>query len=297
MVTALLGVWVLIETHWSPSRPGGRSVWAAGKLGGFALAPPIPVDLSRSSAPQNPSAKDSKRTVDTQTRHALKQDKLARAAKSSASWVGEHRTGVLRWVIGAGVIVVLGVAALAWWNVRTSAADLALGQAIDLYNAPLAEPGEPPEKGTYTTAEARATEANREFVAVAHNFQWLPEAAKAEYFAGVTYAELGENAQAETELKAAAGASSRNLANLARYALAGVYHQTNRDSQAIDLYNQLIAKPSETVSASVAQLALADLYVAEGKQNQARALWGKIKDANQDTAAATIAQQKLTARQ
>jgi TolA-binding protein len=235
--------------------------------------------------------------VDTQTRHALKQDKFARAAKSSASWVEEHRSGVLRWVISLGVVVVLGVAALVWWNVRTTAADLALGQAIDLYSAPLAEPGEPPEKNVYTTAEARATEANREFVAVAQNFRWLPEATKARYFAGVSYAELGKNGQAETELKAAAGSSNRNLANLARYALAGVDHQTNRDSQAIDLYNGLIAQPSETVPASEAQLALADLYVAEGKQDLARAVWAKIKDANKDSAAATIAQQKLTARQ
>ncbi len=235
--------------------------------------------------------------MDTQTRHALKQDKFARAAKTGATWVEEHRSGVLRWAITLSVVVILGVAALVWWNVRTAAADLALGQAIDLYSAPLAEPGEPPEKNVYTTAEARAKEANREFVAVAQNFRWLPEGTKARYFAGVTYAELGQNAQAETELKAAAGSSNRKLANLARYALAGVYHQTNRDSQAIDLYNDLIAKPSETVPASESQLALADLYVAEGKQDQARAIWAKIKDLDKDSAASTIAQQKLAARQ
>jgi tetratricopeptide (TPR) repeat protein len=234
--------------------------------------------------------------VDTQTRHALKGDKFAKAAVSSASWVGEHRSGVLRWVISVAVVVVLAVAALVWWNVRTAAADLALGQAIDLYNTPLAQPGEPPEKNVYTTAQARATEANREFVAVAHDFRWLPEAAKAHYFAGVADIELGQNDAAETELKTASDAGSRNLANLARYALAGLYHQTNRDNQAIDLYNALIAKPSETVSASMAQLALADLYVAEGKQDQARALWGKIRDLDKDSAAATIAQQKLAAR-
>jgi predicted negative regulator of RcsB-dependent stress response len=235
--------------------------------------------------------------VDTQTRHALKQDKLARAAKSSASWVGEHRSGVLNWVIGIGAFLALGAAALVWWNVRTSAADLALGHAIDLFNTPLAQPGEPAEKDVYTTTQARDTEANREFVAVAHDFRWLPEATKARYFAGVTYQELGQDGPAETELKAAAGSSSRNVANLAKYALAGLYHQTNRDSQAIDLYNEIAAKPSETMAASVAQLALADLYVAEGKPDLARVLWAKISAADKTSAAATIAQQKLTARQ
>jgi predicted negative regulator of RcsB-dependent stress response len=168
---------------------------------------------------------------------------------------------------------------------------------MDVYNTPLAQPGEPPQPGVYTTAADRAKEANRQFVAVAHDYSWLPEASKARYFAGVTDEELGQNSQAETELKAAAGASDRNLSNLAKLALAGLYRQTGRDSQAIDLYNALAAKPSETVSSSVAQLDLADLYAAEGKQEQARMLWAKVKDADKDGAAGSIASQKLSAKQ
>jgi predicted negative regulator of RcsB-dependent stress response len=124
----------------------------------------------------------------------------------------------------------------------------------------------------------------------------MPEGTEARYFAGVTYVELGQNGNAETELKAAAGSWNRNLANLAKLALAGLYHQTNRDSEAIDLYNQLAAKPSATVSAGVAQLDLADLYAAEGKQDLARAVWAKVRDADKDGAAGTIAAQKLGAK-
>ena len=64
----------------------------------------------------------------------------------------------------------------------------------------------------YTTSAARAKEANREFVAIAHDYSWLPEGAKAQYFAGVTYEELGQNSNAETDLKAAAGSWDRNVA-------------------------------------------------------------------------------------
>ena len=128
-------------------------------------------------------------------------------------------------------------------------------------------------------------------------YGWLSEGAKAHYFAGVTYEELGQNGPAETELKAAAGSWDRNLSNLAKLALAGLYHQTNRDSQAIDLYNALAAKPSETVPAAVAQLDLADLYAATGKQDQAKALWAKVKDADKDGAAGSIAAQKLAGKQ
>lgn len=168
---------------------------------------------------------------------------------------------------------------------------------MDLYNAPLAQPGEPAETGVYTSAQARSTEANREFVAVAHDFSLFPDAAKAHYFAGITYEDLGQNGPAETELKAAADSWNRDLSNLAKLALAGLYRQTSRDSQAIDLYQALAAKPSVTVSTSVAQLDLADLYASEGKQEEARALWAKIKDADKDGAAGSIASQKLTAKQ
>jgi predicted negative regulator of RcsB-dependent stress response len=94
-------------------------------------------------------------------------------------------------------------------------------------------------------------------------------------------------------LKAAAGAWDRNLSNLAKLALAGLYQQTNRDQQAIDLYNGLASKPSDTVSMAVAQLDLADLYAAKGNQDEARKLWAKVKDADKDGNAGAIAAQKL----
>jgi predicted negative regulator of RcsB-dependent stress response len=79
--------------------------------------------------------------------------------------------------------------------------------------------------------------------------------------------------------------------------LAGLYHQTNRDSEAIALYTALTAKPSETVSAAVAQLDLADLYAATGNQAKARELWAKVQDADKEGAAGSIAAQKLGPKQ
>jgi predicted negative regulator of RcsB-dependent stress response len=235
--------------------------------------------------------------VDTQTRHALKKDKFAQAAASSASWISGHRSGVVRWAIAAVLVVVLVAGGLIYWNMRSSAADAALGKAVDLYDTPLAQAGAPPEAGVYSASVDRAKEANREFVAIAGNFGWFPAGVKARYFAGVTYQELGQNGPAETELKAASGSWDRNLSNLATVALAGLYHQTGRDSQAIDLYNEIASKPSSTVSTAVAQLDLAELYVAEGKQDQARNLWAKVKDADKDGAAGQIAAQKLGGNQ
>lgn len=235
--------------------------------------------------------------MDTQTRHALKKDKFAQATASSVSWLSGHRAGVLRWTISAAVVLVLGIGALIFWSVQSSAANAALGTALDVYSAPLAEPGAPAQAGIYSTASERAKAANQQFVAVAKQHGWLSAGAKAHYFAGVTYEDLGQNDQAEAELKIAANSWNHNLSSLAQLALAGLYHQMGKDAQAIDLYNALAAKPSDTVSAGVAQLNLADLYAATGKMDQARALWAKVKDADKDGAAGSIAAQKLAAGQ
>ncbi|MGO9437832.1 MAG: tetratricopeptide repeat protein [Terracidiphilus sp.] len=232
--------------------------------------------------------------MDTQTRHALKGDKFAQATQTSVTWLSGHRSGVVRAAIAVAVVVILLAGGWIFWDLRSSAAEAALGAAMDTYSSPLATPGAPPEKGIYATAAERAKAANQQFQSVADQFGWLPEGTKARYFAGVTDAELGRTGPAETELKAAANSWDLNLANLAKLALAGLYHQTNRDAQAIDLYNAIAKKPSVTVSAGVAQLNLADLYAASGKRDMARVLWAKVKDQDKDGAAGTIAAQKLT---
>ena len=234
--------------------------------------------------------------MDTQTRHALKKDKFAQATASSVSWVSGHRSGVLRWAVSILVVVLLVVGALVFWNVRSTAANVALGAAMDTYGSPLAPPGSPAENGVYATASDRSKAANAQFAAIAQQYGWLPEGAKAHYFTGITYEELGQNSSAEAELKTASNSWDHNLANLAKLALAGLYHQTSRDSQAIDLYNGLAAKPSDSVPASMAQLDLADLYAATGKQEQARTIWAKVKDADKDGDAAKIAAQKLAGK-
>ncbi len=203
----------------------------------------------------------------------------------------------MRWVIGGGAVVLLGIAALIFWSMRSTAADTALGAAMDTYNAMLAQPGLPAGNGVYATATDRLKAANKQFADVAQKYGGMSQGKKALYLQGITDAELGQNTSAESELKTAADSWDRNVSSLAKLALAGLYHQTGRDAQAIDLYNGLIAKPSETVTTAVAQLDLADLYAAQGKQDQARALWARVKDGDKEGAAGAIASQRLGAKQ
>ncbi len=229
--------------------------------------------------------------MDTQTRHALKQDKFVQATTSGLSWIELHRSQVIRTSIIAVVILAAIIGSAAFFEHRTAQASLALGQALEIYNTPLRQPGEP-EDGSFSTAADRAKAANRQFVDVANRYGSLEPGQVALYFAGLTDIDLGKTADAEGSLKQVAGSYHKDLASLAKVALANLYVQANKTQQAIDLYKQLIAKPTDTVPASAAQLQLAALYEKTDPQ-QAKQIYAVLKDKDKATAAGQIAAQKL----
>jgi hypothetical protein len=230
--------------------------------------------------------------VDTQTRHALKQDRLVDATRTSVDWFQENRSTVVRAGIAAVVCLAILVAALVVYSNRSAAADLAFGEAMDTYSAPLAQPGQPatPGEKTFATAAQRATLANQQFANLANHYGFFEAGKTARYFAGLTAIDLGQTGAAESYLTKVADGHDAPLASLGRLALANLYQQTNRSSQAVVLYNQLIAKPTNTVPADAARLQLAALYE---KTNPAEAnkIYAQLKGSK--TAAGQIATQKL----
>lgn len=206
--------------------------------------------------------------------------------------VREHRAKVIQAAVAAVVLLAMVIAGLVVYNQRSTAADLAFGQAMDTYNAPLATAGQPPAPGekTFATASARATAANQQFVQVASQYGLLLPGKTASYFAGLTAIDMGQPGAAETYLKKVADGSDSPLGSLAKLALANLYQQLNRNSEAVVLYNQLIAKPTSTVPADAARLQLASLYE---KTNPAEAnkIYAQLKSSK--SAAGQIAAQKL----
>jgi len=143
------------------------------------------------------------------------------------------------------------------------------------------------------TSAERAKAANALFLRVADKYGMTPDGGNARYFAGLTYEEAGENQQAEETLKKVAGSWNSNLAALAKFALAQLYHNTGRDPQAIELYTQLSAKPTTAVPYGLVQLTLAELYNAEGKTEDAKKIYASLKDKDAKGPAGEIAAQKL----
>jgi tetratricopeptide (TPR) repeat protein len=233
--------------------------------------------------------------LDTQTRHALKQDRFVGATASGIGWLQLHRSNAIKAAIAIVIIAALAVTGGIVYHSRSTHAQIAFGQAMDIYTSQLRQPGQPPTPGeaTYATAADRARAANPLFVEVANRNGWFKVGANAQYFAGLSYLDLGQTAPAEAALQKAAGSHDKALAALAKMALAGLYRQTGRDGQAVDLYQQIIKNPTMTVPASAAKLQLAQLYEATNPA-QAKKLYAEIKDQDKNTAAGQIAAQKLS---
>jgi tetratricopeptide (TPR) repeat protein len=232
--------------------------------------------------------------VDTQTRHALKQDRFATATASGLDWLQENRRNTIIGVVAVVILAALIITSAIVYRSRSSRAQDLFGQAMDIYSTPLAVPGQPAEPGltTYPTATARAKAANPLFVEAADKYNWLKAGHNAAYFAGLTYMDMGQTADAEKELQKASDSHDSGLAALAKMALAGLDRQTGRNSEAVDLYRQMIKKPTVTVPAAEAKLQLAGLYEVTNPA-EAKKLYAEIKDQNKTTVAGQIATKKL----
>jgi tetratricopeptide (TPR) repeat protein len=197
------------------------------------------------------------------------------------------------WILLA--VVVAAIAGGLVYNMRSDAAAAAFGAAMQVYQSPLTQPGEPvpPGKTAYATSAERAKAANALFLAIADKYGMTPSGANARYFAGLTYSDAGETQQAEDALKRVAGGWNKNLAALAKFSLAQLYRNSGRDPQAIDLYNQLSAKPTTTVPYGIAQLQLAELYQSEGNAKQAKDIYAALKDKDAKGPAGAIAAEKM----
>jgi tetratricopeptide (TPR) repeat protein len=233
--------------------------------------------------------------VDQQTRHQLKNDQFVEATKSGMEWASANRKSVTTTAaILLGVIVLL-VGGGAYYSHRSTQAQAAFGVAMQTYQTPLAQASQPAEPGTKTFASAaeRSKAANSQFMDVADKYGSTKGGKVARYFGGLTYLDEGNYVSAETTLNQVAGGWDHDLAALAKLALAQMYRQTGRNQQAIEIYNELTAKPTATVSAGMAQLQLADLYASAGKTEEAKRVYAQLKDKDAKGPAGMAAAQKL----
>jgi predicted negative regulator of RcsB-dependent stress response len=233
--------------------------------------------------------------VRTSERHQLKQDRFAETTKETISWAMEHRSTLVLSVLVAAIVVAAVGGSFWYWNYRGAAANEALGKAMQTYEAPLRQANLPasPEVKTFNSAQERAKAAHAEFQKVAEQYNHTSAGKVALYMAAMTALDAGDSKGGEQELQQAADSGDKDVAALAKLALAGLYRDSNRAKDAIPLYKDLIAGNSPSVPKVSAQLELAGIYQSIGQPNEAGKLYQEIIKDSPQSPAAMAANQKL----
>ncbi len=236
-----------------------------------------------------------------ETRHQLKQDRFSKvtfeAAGNAAHWTVEHQSKL---IVAAIAVVVIGAIAFGGWyyvNAQDEKASAELSTAVRTFEAQVRPAGVPPQPGfeSFASSRERATAARKQFQAIVDKYPHTHTADMARYFVGLASSQLGDYGAAERSLQLAAGSSSADLAALGKFALASVYRAENKDTQAADLYKQLIDKPALVVSKATAQLELASFYESRQKPDEAKKIYDQVAKDNPSTEAASLAQRRVAA--
>jgi len=152
-----------------------------------------------------------------------------------------------------------------------------------------------PGYDSFASSTERATTARKQFQGIVDKYPHTHTADIARYFVGLASSQLGDNAAAERSLQQAANSSNSDLAALGKFALASVYRAENKGAQAVDLYKQLIDKPTIVVSKATAQIELAGFYESQQKPDEAKKLYDQVAKENPSTEAASLAQRRAAA--
>jgi len=238
--------------------------------------------------------------VRAETRHQLKQDAFSRvtidAAEKTAHWTVEHRSTLTIATIVAVVVLAAGIGGWYYLNAQDEKASLELAQGVRTMGAQLRPVGAPeqPDFPTFTSAKERAQAAQRKFQAIVDKYPHTRNADMAHYFVGVTAVNLSDNAAAERNFKEVISSGNRDVAAIAKSALASLYGQTNRVKEAIALDQELINKPTATVSKVTAQMQLAELYQSANQPLEAKRIYEEVKKENPAAEAGQFATQKLS---
>ena len=230
------------------------------------------------------------------TRRQLKEDKFAATAQGAAEWATGHRQTLI-WIVGLVLVaVLLTVGVITWRNRQSDEANTQLSAAMRTLDAQLVPAGSPPpteDAGqTFPTIADRAKAAQKQFQAIADKYSTVSPGKIARYMSGISLVQAGDKTGAEHELKTAAEFRDKDVAALAKMALASLYRGMNRAPEAIAIYKDLSEHPTVTVSKAQAQLQLAELYESTDPQ-QATLIYQQLQKDDPRSPAAQLAGQKL----
>lgn len=228
------------------------------------------------------------------SRKELKTDQVQEALWHSSEAVLTHKKAL----ISTAIVVAVIIGAIFGWRFYTQRQSLKasaeFGAAMQVFQAPVVTPGTPPPPNmlSYSNSSKKYQDALTKFEAVVKRYPRTHAGQLSRYYAGLCFEKLGKDTEAVHWLAELQNSANPDFAALARFELAQMYDREGKSSQAVLLYNELMANPSVLVPKPVVMLALAEHY-GQSDPIQAAKLYNQIKTEYPDTGAADQAGQQL----
>ena len=181
----------------------------------------------------------------------------------------EGRGRTILYAVGGAVALVILLLAFNWWRERRAdAAQLALGQAIKIAEAPVSPTPLPNQPGpTFPNERERAQKAVEAFQKVQNDYG-SPYREIARYFAATSLLTT-DRPKGLGELEALSKEGDKDVAARARFALAQAREADAQYDAAAAGYQELLKSPADSVSQNAVKLRLASVYEKQGKKDEA----------------------------
>jgi hypothetical protein len=218
------------------------------------------------------------------TRHELKEqlqhDRFTDAVSGAVTYARSHREKLTRWIIVAGIVLIVAGGAFWFMTYRNSVRQRDLENAFVVLDAPV---GTPSQLGkTFATQDAKNQASIKALQDVIAKDGGTSQGLIAQYYLGTLKASTKDIKGAETDLENVANSSSE-CAPLAKIALAQLYSGENRMADAQRVLRDIINNPTDLVSKAQAQILLAHLEETSNPQD-AKKLLQAVRTSSQDPA-------------
>jgi len=228
------------------------------------------------------------------SRKELKQDKVRETIEHGAEAVLSHTRLAS---IGLLVLILAGSAYLGWKfysDRQTTQAQVALDDAMKVFNAAISVPGQPalPGELSYADANQRAQDAQTKFAAVASKYPRTNPGRLARYYSALCLMDMDRLNQASEELKKLNAGSDKELAALAQYQTALIAERNGKTDEAIKTLRALSTAGSVLVPKPMVLLELAGL-LGPSDPKQATTLYEQLKKDYPNTSVADQADRGL----
>lgn len=195
------------------------------------------------------------------TRHELKDQLQHDAFKDNVSgalsYASSHREKLTRWLIAAGVVLIVVSIGLWYTSYRRDQRREDLQAAFAVYEAPVGAAAATTAGRKFGTQDEKNKAALKAFADASAKLGDSEEGLIARYYLGALKAQTQDVKGAEADLRAVASAG-KECSALAKIALSRLLSGQNRNTEAQKLLREVADKPTDLVSKSQAQVLLAE---------------------------------------